>query len=203
MGEGVEPVRARGHPGEEQRAEEEEGDAGVEPGFGVRLAEGGGAGQGAHAEEVRGGGGGGGVAPVVPVRRGGGAGFDVDAVGVEAGRWGGFGAGDGGVGVGGVTGGFEGGVAAGVGCDVDFGGDGAFEGVFVEGVEEALELVAVVPHFAESHQVDDPGEEECDPGSRGDQWCMCGLGTVGFTTRCRRGLPRGESPISGTPNTRA
>ena len=171
MGEGVEPVRARGHPGEEERAEEEEGDAGVEPGFGVRLAEGGGAGQGAHAEEVRGGGGGG-VAPVVPVRRGGGGGFDVDAVGVEAGRWGGLGAGDGEFGVGGgggvVTGGFEGGVAAGVGCDVDFGGDGAFEGVFVEGVEEALELVAVVPHFAESHQVDDPGEEECDPGLRGD-----------------------------------
>lgn len=62
----------------------------------------------------------------------------------------------------------EGEFVAGVGCDVDDGGDGAFEGVFVERVEEALEFMAVGPDFAESHHVDDQGEEEGDPGLRCD-----------------------------------
>lgn len=55
--------------------------------------------------------------------------------------------------------------SSGVGCDIDFGGHSAFEGVFVEGVEEALELVSVFPYFAEGHCVDYQGEEECDPGA--------------------------------------
>ena len=41
------------------------------------------------------------------------------------------------------------GVVAGVGGDVDFGGDGALERVLVEGVEESLELLAVLPDLAE------------------------------------------------------
>lgn len=41
MHEGVEAVDGAGDPGEEEGAEEEEGDAGVEPGFRVGLAEGG------------------------------------------------------------------------------------------------------------------------------------------------------------------
>lgn len=145
VGEGVEPVDARGHPGDEQGAEEEERHARVEPCFGVRLAERGVAGQSAHSEEVR--------------RRGFPlllemvlADFHVYAVRVEAARFGGFHAGDrhsGVVVV--VVVGVEGGVAAGVGCDVDDGGDGAFEWVFVEGVEEALKLMAVDPDFAKSH----------------------------------------------------
>ncbi len=57
----------------------------------------------------------------------------------------------------------QGGFAAGVGGDVDFGGDGALEGVLVEGVEEAVELVAVLPDFAEGDEVDGQGEEEGDP----------------------------------------
>lgn len=89
--------------------------------------------------------------------------FDVDGVRVETACFGGFGAGDcyfdvwivgGGVFVGG-----GGGVAAGVGGDVDFGGDEAFERVLVEWVEEALELMPVLPDFAERHRVDYHGEE--------------------------------------------
>lgn len=162
VGEGVEPVDARGDPGDEQGAEEEEGDARVEPGFGVRFGEGGVAGEGAHAEDV-------GRGEFALLLVCGLADLYIDAVGVEAVGFAGFGAGDCYFGAGvAVLFGLEGGVAAGVGCDVDFGRDGAFEGVFVEGVEEALELMAVVPDFAESHQVDDPGEEECDPGLRCD-----------------------------------
>lgn len=145
MGEGVEPVDAGGDPGDEEGAEEEEGDARVEPGFRVGFAEGGCAGQTAHAEEVRGGG----FSMLLVLTD-----FDVDAVGVEAARFGGFGAGDCGFDVvfGVVVGGgVEGGFAAGIGGDVDFGGDGAFEGVFVERVEEALELVSVLPDFAKCH----------------------------------------------------
>lgn len=171
MRERVQPVDARRHPGDEQREEEEKGDARVEPGFGVRLVEGGGAGEGADAEEVgaRGGLGGGAL---------GGADLDVDGVGVEIARFGGRGCDAGDRGGGGGGGGFGGGggVGSGVGCDVDFGGDGAFEGVFVEGVEEALELVPVLPHLAEGHCVDYQGEDEGDPG--GGVWlvggCFCG-----------------------------
>ena len=57
VGEGVEPVDARGHPGDEQGAEEEEGHARVQPGFRVGFAERRVAGQCAHAEEVWPGGG--------------------------------------------------------------------------------------------------------------------------------------------------
>ena len=160
VGEGVEPVDARGHPGDEQRAEEEERHPRVQPGFRVGFAERGVAGEAAHAEEVRRRE----FALVLLIL----ADFHVDAVRVEATRFGGFGAGDCHFGVVVV---FVvvavlwvvGGVAAGVGCDVDFGGDGAFERIFVEGVEEASELMAIVPDFAKSHQIDDPGEEECDP----------------------------------------
>ena len=53
VGEGVEPVDARGHPGDEQRAEEEERHPRVQPGFRVAFAERGVAGEGAHSEEVR------------------------------------------------------------------------------------------------------------------------------------------------------
>lgn len=141
MDEGVEAVDGAGDPGDEEGAEEEEGDAGVEPGFRVGLAEGRVAGQGAHAEDDGGGG-------VVGLRVG--ADFDVDGVRVEA--W----AGAGGrfaregvegfvVGVGGLKGSF----GEGVGGDADFGGDDALERVFVEGVEEALEFVPVLPDFAE------------------------------------------------------
>lgn len=91
--------------------------------------------------------------------------FYVDAVRVETARFGRFGAGDCYFGVLVVVAVLwvEGGVAAGVGCDVDFGGDGAFERIFIEGIEEASELMAVLPDFAKSHHIDDPGEEECDP----------------------------------------
>ena len=84
--------------------------------------------------------------------------FYVDAVGVEAAGFSGAHAGVVDV-VCGVEGGFDG-----VGSDVDFGGDGALERVFVEGVEEAVELVPVVPDFAEGHYVNDQGEDERDPG---------------------------------------
>ena len=83
MGEGVETVDAGGDPGDEEGAEEEEGDAGVEPGFRVGFAEGGVAGEAADVEEVRG-------RRVLLVL----AHFDVDGVGVEAARFDGFGAGD-------------------------------------------------------------------------------------------------------------
>ena len=88
--------------------------------------------------------------------------FDVHAVGVEVVRFEGLGAGDcyfGGIFGVGVVGGF----GAGVGCDVDFGSDDALEGIFVEGVEEALELVPVFPDFAEGHHVDYQCEDEGDP----------------------------------------
>lgn len=140
--EGVEAVDGAGDPGDEEGAEEEEGDAGVEPGFRVRLAEGRVAGQGAYAEDDRGGGG------VVGLRVG--ADFDVDGVRVEAGV--GAGGGLAREGVEGFVvgaGGFEGGVMAGVGGDIDFGGDDTLEGVLVEGIEEALEFVPVLPDFAE------------------------------------------------------
>lgn len=146
MDEGVEAVDGAGDPGDEEGAKEEEGDAGVEPGFRVRLAEGGVTGQGAHAEDDGGGGGRG----VVGLRVG--ADLDVDGVRVEAGagagsrgRFAGEGVEEFVLGVGGV----EGGGGEGVGGDVDFGGDDALEGVFVEGVKEALELVSVLPDFAE------------------------------------------------------
>ncbi len=169
MGEGVEPIHARGHPGDEQRAEEEERHPRVQPGFRVPFAERGVAGQAAHVEDIRRRG----LAVVLVVGL---ADFDVDAIGVEAARFGGFRARDCYFGVAIVVVaaavvfvvGLKGGVAAGVGCDVDLGGDGAFEGVFVEGVEETLELMAVLPNFAKSHQVNDPGEDECDPGLRCD-----------------------------------
>ena len=154
--EGVEPVHARGQPGEEQGAEEEEGDARVEPGFRVRFAQGRVAGQGAHAEEVR-------RRGFPLLAKGVWAHFYVDAVGVEAAGFSGAHAGVVADGVGGVEGGFDG-----VGCDVDFGRDGALEGVFVEGVEEAVELVPVVPDFAEGHDVNDQGEDEGDPGAMCD-----------------------------------
>ena len=156
VGEGVEPVGARGHPGQQQGAEEEEGDPGVEPGFRVRgAAEGRGPREGAHAEDVgrRGG---------CPVRVLGRPDFDGHAVGVEAAGFEGPGAGEGRFGVVVVVvvvvAGVEGGLAAGVGGDLDFGRDGAFEGVFVQGVEEPGQVMAVGPDFAKGRRVDDQGE---------------------------------------------
>ena len=167
MHERVEAVHGAGHPGDEEGAEEEEGDAGVEPGCGVRFAEQGRvAGEGADVEELGGGGG------VAGVGGGGRRGFHVDGVwveggccggGVEGGGCGGGDCGGGGFCGGGGGGGVQGWFAAGVGRDVYFGGDGAFEGVLVEGVEEAAELVSVVPDFAEGEQVDCQGEDECEP----------------------------------------
>ena len=51
VGERVDAVDGRGHPGEEQGAEEEEGHARVEPGVRVGFLEGGVAGDAAHAED--------------------------------------------------------------------------------------------------------------------------------------------------------
>ena len=156
MDEGVEPVDARGQPGDEEGAEEEEGDARVEPGFGVGFAQGDVAGEGAHAEEV----GAGGFAELlllfvlleVEVL----ADFDVDGVRVEVARFDGFRTRD--CYCGATVVGIERGFVAGVGCDVDYGGHGAFEGIFIERIEEALELMAVVPDFAKRHGVNDQGE---------------------------------------------
>ena len=157
--ESVEPVDARGHPGDEQGAEEEEGHARVQPGFRIGFAERGVAGQIAHSEEVRRG-----VFALLLVVWVLWADFYVHGVWIEAiACSGGVHAGDCHFGVIVVVGG---GFAAGVGCDVDFDGDGAFEGVFVEGIEEASKMMAVLPDFAESHRVNDHSEEECDPGLR-------------------------------------
>ena len=49
------------------------------------------------------------------------------------------------------------------------------EWVFVEGIEEALELVTVVPDFVECHYVNNPGKYECDPGFK---WSQCVMSTV-------------------------
>lgn len=43
---------------------------------------------------------------------------------------------------------------ASVGCDVDFGGDGAFERILIEGVEEAVKFVSVAPDLYAGHCVD-------------------------------------------------
>lgn len=83
MGERVDAVDGGGDPGDEEGAEEEEGDAGVEPGVGVGFGEGVIARQGAHAEEF--GGHGVGEFAVVWVGFGLRADFYVDGVGVETG----------------------------------------------------------------------------------------------------------------------
>lgn len=164
----VKTIDAAGEPGEKEGNEEEEGDAGVEPGFRVRrVGEGGVAGERAEVEGGR-------VAVVLERGR---ADGDVDGVGGEVGE-GCFGEGwEGGWGsVVGVRG--EGGFATGVGGDVDFGGDGALEGVLVERVEEALQLVLVGPDFAEGHDVDYQGEDKGDPSVRHEvsSGRMCVLG---------------------------
>ena len=164
MREGVDPVDGGGHPGDEKGAEEEEGYAGVEPGVGVGFCEGVIAGQGAHAEEF--GGSVGGFALVVGFVLG--ADFDVDGVGVETGvvvvvvafeaRDAHFF-----VFIQGVLGNGRGGARLpGFGMDGDFGGYGA-KGVFVKGIEEGSECVAVAPDFSEGDTVDCKGGEEGDP----------------------------------------
>ena len=87
MGEGVETVDAGRDPGDEEGAEEEEGDARVEPGFRVGFAEGRVAGEAADVEKI----GDGGLPLVLLVLL---ADFHVDGVGVEAAGFDGFGAGD-------------------------------------------------------------------------------------------------------------
>lgn len=81
MDEGVDSVDGGGDPADEEGAEEEESDAGVEPGVGVSFAEGVVAGQGADAEEFGGVYMGGFVITGFVLR----ADFDVDGVGVETG----------------------------------------------------------------------------------------------------------------------
>ena len=81
MGEGVDAVDGGGDPGDEEGAEEEEGDAGVKPGVGVGFGEGVIAREGAHAEEFGGHGVGG--SAVVLVGFGLWADFDFYGVGVE------------------------------------------------------------------------------------------------------------------------
>lgn len=166
MGEGIDAVDGGGHPGDEESAEEEEGDAGVEPGVGVGFGEGVIAREGAHAEEFRGHGVGG--FAVVLVGFGLRADFHVDGVGVETGVVGvvvAFEAGDAHFFVfvvEGVLGGGGGGARLpGFGVYGYFGGYGA-EGVFVEGVEEGAEGVPVAPDFVEGEAVD------CERGDEGD-----------------------------------
>lgn len=97
-----------------------------------------------------------------------GADFDVDGIGVETGVVlvvVAFKAGDAHffVFVQGVLGGGRGGAGlSGFGVDGYFGGYGA-EGVFVEGIEEWAECVAVAPDFAEGKAVDCKGGDEGDP----------------------------------------
>ena len=164
MSERVDPVDGGGDPGDEEGAEEEEGDAGVEPGVGIGFCEGVIAGQGAYAEEF--GGSVGGSALVVGFVLG--ADFDVDGVEIEAGIvvvvvafeardahffvfiQGVLGSGRGGAGL------------PGFGLHGYFGGYGA-EGVFVEGIEERSECVAVAPDLAEGEAVDCEGGYEGDP----------------------------------------
>ena len=81
VGEGEDAVDGGGDPGDEEGAEEEEGNTGVEPGVGISFCEGVIACQGAYAEEF--GCSVGGFALVVGFVLG--ADFDVDGVGVEAG----------------------------------------------------------------------------------------------------------------------
>ena len=168
MCERVNAVDGGGNPGDEKGAEEEEGDAGVEPGVGVGFREGVIARESAHAEEFRSHGVGG-FAPVVIVGFGVGADFHVDGVGVETGVVGGvvaFEAGDahffvfvvervlGGGGGGARLPGFR--------LYGYLGGYGA-EGVFVEGVEEGAEGASIAPDFAEGEAVDCEGGDEGDP----------------------------------------
>lgn len=167
MGEGVDAVHGAGDPDDDHGDEEEEGDARVQPRARVgRLLDGFLARDVADVEDLGGAGG----------TFGGRRAFDVHDVWVVLVELGG-----GGVGV--VVGWAGAGVAVeflvevicvavllggGGGdvfdCDVDGGGNGAGEGVFVEGVEEAFELVTAAVDDEAGAYVDYEGEDDGGPG---------------------------------------
>lgn len=169
--ESVDAIRRRRDPDDEHAEEEEKGDARVEPGPGIgRFSKRFFTRQGAHAEEFWPGwrdrrwagdgdsvgrGSGGGILVGAGVEAGVAVEFLVEVICVGGASFGGRG------GVVRVRG--RGGDV--FDCDVDGGGDGTREGVFVEGVEEAFELVTATVDDEPSFDVDCEGEDDGSPES--------------------------------------